>query len=359
MRHFAFTLLTLSLLLGSFGLIAADQPAARPNPPVHLSNVPVPPERLAAFHPLPPAMEDRAYPMTAARVALGRMLYYDPRLSASQKVSCNTCHPLDKYGVDNEAVSTGVKGQHGARNAPTVYNSAGHASQFWDGRAATVEEQAKGPMMNPVEMGMDSQARVVVTVGSIWEYRDLFRKAFPGHRHPISFENVAVAIGAFERGLVTPSRWDRFLRGDRTALTDEEIAGFNTFYEVGCATCHNGTYLGGEKYEKLGALKPWPDTHDPGRFEVTRREADRAVFKIAGLRNVAMTAPYYHDGSVATLPEAIRMMGEYQLGRKLDAAQIGSIETYLKALTGQIPSGYVSPPPLPPSRHDTPRPITD
>lgn len=355
MRHSIACFLVLGILLGAVVVFAANNN----NAPVPLTNVPVPAERLAAFAPLPAFIDSAEYPYTTPRVTLGRMLWYEPRISASQKISCNTCHPLENYGVDHEKVSDGFRGRQGTRNAPTVYNAAGHVAQFWDGRASTVEAQARGPMMNPVEMAMNSEARVVETVESLWEYRDLFRKSFPGQRHPITFENVAIAIGTFERGLVTPSRWDRFLKGDRSALTDEEVAGFNTFYEVGCASCHNGAYLGGSKFEKLGQMKPWPDTHDPGRFEVTRNAADRNVFKVAGLRNVAMTAPYYHDGSVATLKEAVRMMGEFQLGKKLEPAQIASIELYLRTLTGAIPRDYIAVPPLPPNRHDTPKPIAD
>ena len=354
MRHSILSILALGIVLSAVLLLGANN-----NAPVPVTSVPVPAERLVAFAPLPAFIDSPEYPYTKARVTLGRMLWYEPRLSASQTISCNTCHALDKYGVDNLRVSGGVKGRQGTRNAPTVYNAAGHVAQFWDGRATTVEAQAKGPMMNPVEMAMNSEARVVETVESMWEYRDQFRKAFPDQNHPITFENVAVAIGTFERGLVTPSRWDRFLKGDRTVLTAQEITGFNSFYEAGCASCHNGAYLGGSKYEKLGQVKPWPDTHDPGRFKVTGKATDRNVFKVAGLRNVAMTAPYYHDGSVATLEDAIRMMGEYQVGKKLQPAQIASIKLFLETLTGAIPREYIAVPPLPPSRHDTPKPIAD
>jgi len=320
-------------------------------------DVSIPGSRLSAFAPLPSVIDSKENPLNSAKIRLGRLLYYDPRLSANQKISCNTCHPLDKYGVDSERVSTGVHGQQGTRNSPTVYNAAGHIAQFWDGREPTVEAQAGRPMMNPVEMGMTSEARVVQTIGSIWAYRDLFRKSFPGQRHPITFDNAADAIAAFERGLMTPSRWDRFLKGDRSALTEEEQAGFNTFYQSGCAVCHNGAYLGGSRYERLGLAKPWPESHDPGRAAVTHRDEDRNVFKVPSLRNVAMTAPYYHDGSVLTLDDAVSKMGEYQLGRTLTPQETASIELFLKTLTGDIPREYIAPPTLPPSRHDTPKPL--
>ena len=172
------------------------------------------------------------------------MLYYEPRLSKSQEISCNSCHLLDQYGVDGQPTSDGHKGQAGDRNSPTVYNAAGHFVQFWDGRAADVEEQAKGPVMNPVEMAMPSEKQVIAVLKSMPEYVDAFKKAFPGEKDPISYENMAKAIGAFERKLITPSRWDKFLRGDSQALTNEEKAGFNVFMETGCQACHSGAISG-------------------------------------------------------------------------------------------------------------------
>ena len=195
------------------------------------------------------------------------MLYYEPRLSKGQDISCNSCHMLDKYGVDLQPTSDGHKGKQGDRNSPTVYNAAGHFVQFWDGRAADVEEQAKGPVMNPVEMAMPSEKRVVAVLKSIPEYVELFKQAFPEDKDPVSYRNMARAIGAFERKLVTPSRWDKFLRGDSRALTNEEKAGFNLFMETGCQACHMGTYLGGNMYQMLGLAKPWPDASDPGPRE--------------------------------------------------------------------------------------------
>ncbi len=319
----------------------------------------IPEDRLSKFQPLPAVMESAQNPQTQAKIKLGRMLYYDPRLSADQKISCNSCHKLDNYGADETPVSTGFRGQAGARNSPTVYNAAGQIAQFWDGRAKNVEEQAKGPVMNPVEMAMSSPDRVFATLNSMPEYVKLFHAAFPAESNPVTFDNSATAIGAFERGLVTPSRWDKFLEGDKNALTAAEQLGFNKFYESGCASCHNGTYLGGGQYQRLGLAKAWPETHDAGRFDVTHNAADRNVFKVPTLRNVAKTGPYYHDGSVPTLTEAIRKMGEYQLGAKLTGADIASIETFLNALTGTIPARYIKPPKLPPSTGATPKPVID
>jgi cytochrome c peroxidase len=301
------------------------------------------PSALKAFHPLPAVMESAGNPVTPEKAALGRKLYFEKRLSKSQDISCNTCHPLDQYGAEDTAVSTGFKGQRGNRNAPTVYNAAGDLAQFWDGRAPNVEEQAKGPMMNPVEMAMPSGKLVAARLRSVPEYREDFRKAFPGERDPVTLENAAKAIGAFERTLTTPSRWDKFLKGDTAALTGPEKAGFNKFAEVGCAACHAGAYVGGEMFQKLGVAEPWPSADDPGRFRVTKQQGDEMVFKVPSLRNVEKTAPYFHDGSVATLDKAVREMAEYQLGRQLKDEEVRQIVTWLKTLTGNPPPNAVLP----------------
>ena len=314
--------------------------------------------RLQVFKVLPAVIDDASNPITDQKVALGRMLYYDARLSKGQDVSCNTCHPLARYGVDQEPVSTGHKGQKGTRNAPTVYNAAGHFSQFWDGRAPTVEEQAKGPILNPVEMAMPDQKRVLAVVKSMPEYVDAFKRAFPGEKDAVTYDNAGKAIGAFERKLVTRARWDSFLGGDRTALSEAEKAGLNRFLDVGCQSCHGGAYLGGSMFQKLGAVKPWTDTRDPGRFAVTKQEADKMVFKVPSLRNIAKTAPYYHDGSVATLDNAVSKMADHQLGQQLSKEDVASIVTFLKALTGELPAEYIKEPPLPKSTAMTPKPET-
>jgi cytochrome c peroxidase len=318
--------------------------------------VAVDPAMLPAFGVMPNVMESPDNPVTPGKVALGRMLYFEKRLSKSQEISCNTCHPLDQYGAEAKSVSDGHKGQQGSRNAPTVFNAAAHVAQFWDGRAKTVEEQAKGPIMNPVEMAMPSEEDVIAVLQSIQEYRDAFKAAFPGERNPVTIDNMAKAIGAFERTLSTPSRWDRFLAGDTGALTNEEKAGFNKFAEVGCTACHSGPLVGAAMFQKMGIQKPWPVTSDPGRFAVTHEETDRMVFKVPSLRNVEKTGPYYHDGSVATLETAVKDMGEYQLGRSLKDEEVGEIVSWLKTLSGQIPSGATRPLQLPPSSASTPKP---
>ena len=311
--------------------------------------------KLAMFAPLPDKVPAKAAGPVEERVALGRMLYYDTRLSKDQKLSCNSCHDLAKYGVDGEATSEGFKGQRGDRNSPTVYNAAAHFVQFWDGRAADVEAQAKGPVLNPVEMAMDSDKSVVAVLESIPEYVAAFKKAFPDDKKPVTYDNAAQAIGAFERGLLTPSRWDKFLHGDQAALTAEEQAGFNVFMSAGCQTCHAGALLGGNLYQKIGVMKPYPDTSDTGRFKVTQAEGDRMMFKVPSLRNIEKTAPYFHNGKVPKLEQAVAQMADYQLGRQLSEAEVSSIVAFLKTLTGDIPAQYIQKPELPKSTPKTPK----
>ena len=312
-------------------------------------------QKLKSFAPLPEGVTASTAVITDEKIALGRMLYYEPRLSKNQKISCNSCHQLDKFGVDNSPTSEGHKGQKGDRNSPTVYNAAAHIAQFWDGRAPTVEAQAKGPVMNPVEMAMPSEKQVVAVLTSMPEYVAAFKKAFPDDKNPVTLDNAANAIGAFERKLVTPSRWDKYLKGDQAALTDDEKAGFNRFAEAGCITCHSGVLVGGKMYQKLGVLKAYPDESDAGRFKVTKNEADKMSFKVPSLRNIEKTGPYFHNGKVAALEQAVAQMAEYQLGKQLSEADVKSITTWLKALTGEIPADYIKQPELPKSTPKTPK----
>lgn len=280
-------------------------------------------------------------------VALGKRLFFDPRMSAASDVSCNSCHDLGSFGVDRKRHSAGHRGHIGERNAPTVLNAAVSFAQFWDGRASTLEEQAKGPILDPREMAMVSPGAVVERLRAIPGYREPFRAAFPDASEPITFDNVARAIGAFERTLVTPGRWDRYLRGDKAALTEEEQKGLRTFLNVGCMVCHTGQLLGGSSFERVGALEPWPNQSDTGRMRVTRAEDDRMRFKVPSLRNVAETAPYFHDGSAETLEQAVTMMGWHQLGSELTREEVTSIVTWLRSLTSPLPAELVSPPTLP------------
>ncbi|MCA9667737.1 MAG: c-type cytochrome [Myxococcales bacterium] len=308
------------------------------------------------FKPLPKSFESKTNPSTPDKVALGRMLYYETRLSRGHDISCNTCHMLDKFGVDRKVVSDGHGDQKGTRNSPTVYNAAGHFVQFWDGRAKDVEEQAKGPILNPVEMAMKAEADVVGVLKSIPGYVEAFKKAFPNDKDPITYNNLVAAIGAFERKLVTPSQWDLFLAGDVKALTAAQKAGFKQFVEAGCPTCHSGPLVGGHIYQKLGLVKPWPSDKDKGRYEATKKDEDKMMFKVPSLRNVVETAPYFHDGSVKKLEKAVTMMAWHQLGRKVTPEQAKSIVTFLGALTGDVPTEYIKKPELPKSGPKTPKP---
>lgn len=354
----------LCIACGQADTPAGEAPAAQPAPAQQVAE-PEPAEDLdqgvlrdravLVFGILPDEAPNPDNPITEEKVTLGRMLYYDPRLSKNHDVSCNSCHQLDNYGVDSEATSPGHKGQRGGRNSPTVYNAAFHVAQFWDGRAADVEAQAKGPVLNPIEMAMPSEQAVLVVLKSIPGYSPLFAAAFPDDEDPITYDNMARAIGAFERRLVTPSRFDAFLEGQDDALTEAEVAGLETFMQVGCNTCHNGQVIGGNAYHKLGVVKPFASA-DQGRFEVTGAEADRQVFKVPSLRNVEKTGPWFHDGSMQTLDETIRTMAEHQLGKTLTDAQVRSIHSFLASLTGEVDVEYIAEPELPASGPDTPAP---
>jgi len=278
------------------------------------------------------------------KVALGRALFYEKRLSRDSRVACNSCHSLTKYGIDGRPTSTGVDGQRGGRNAPTVYNAATHIAQFWDGRASTIEQQATGPILNPIEMAMPNEQAVVAALRSVPAYADMFRRAFPGERQPLTLKNVGEAIGAFERGLVTTSRWDRFIAGDSSALTAVEKHGLRVFLDAGCMVCHTGPQVGGTMFQKVGAVIPWPNQQDEGRSAVTKTAADRMVFKVPSLKNIAETAPYFHDGSGADLETAIHKMGLHQLGVDLEDADVKAIAAWMRSMTGEIDPAYIAAP---------------
>ena len=310
---------------------------------------------LMMFKPLPTEAPSADNELTEAKINLGRMLYYENRLSKGEKLSCNSCHMLDKYGQDNLPFSPGHEGKVGGRSSPTTFNAAIHIAQFWDGRAPSVEEQAKGPVLNPGEMGMPSADFVVEVLKSIPGYVEAFKAAFPGEADPITYNNFGKAVGAFERKLVTPSRWDDYLKGNKEALTAEESKGFETFAKAGCVTCHNGPAVGGMMYQKLGLVKAWPELKDQGRFEATKVATDKFYFKVPSLRNITETGPYLHDGSVKTLEEMVSKMGEYQLGKSLTSEETASIVTFLKSLKGEIPADYIAKPKLPESGPNTPK----
>jgi len=313
----------------------------------------------AIFKPIPsivPAVKGNA--VTREKIELGKMLFFDPRLSASQIISCNTCHNLAAGGVDAGPTSIGHGWQKGPRRAPTVFNAVFNVAQFWDGRAADLKAQAKGPVQASVEMNA-TPALVEQTLASMPAYVEQFKKAFPEVASPVTFDNVTKAIEAFEATLITPgSRFDQFLEGDATALTATETEGLRLFMEKGCSSCHNGINVGGEAYFPFGVIeKPGADvlpSKDKGRFAVTKTASDEYVFRAAPLRNVALRAPYFHSGQVWSLKQAVGIMGASQLGQKLTDKEEDSIVAFLQTLTGERPK--IELPLLPPRTDDTPLP---
>jgi len=304
----------------------------------------------------PPEIPGNGY--GPARVELGKMLYFDPRLSEGHNISCNTCHQIGLGGVDMLETSIGHHWQKGGRNAPTVLNAVFNTAQFWDGRAHDLREQAGGPLVNPVEMAITEDHAIEMLAG-IPGYRPYFTAAFPGETDPIALENVLKAIEAFEATLITPNApFDRYLAGETEALNEMEREGLGMFLENGCAACHSGMNIGGEQYQPFGVVeKPHasllpPD--DKGRFQVTRSEGDEFVFKVPSLRNVERTLPYFHTGKVWDLRQAVEIMGATQLGIHLTPEEADKITAFLRTLTGDQP--LVTYPILPTSVDTTPRP---
>lgn len=315
-------------------------------------------EYLDQFKPITESVVDNpSNPVTPAKVKLGKMLYFDVRLSKSGFLSCNTCHNLSMFGVSGLSTDIGHKWVLGPVNGPTVLNSAFNVAQFWNGRAKDLEEQAKGPILNPGEMGMPVETFVVNKISSIPGYRDFFTKAFPNDKEPVTYNNIAMAIAAFERTLLTPSRFDKFLKGDAKALTGQEKRGLKLFVETGCTGCHNGIGIGGGSFQKLGVVKPYKTASEArGKFDISKKEEDINVFKVPTLRNIEMTYPYFHDGKIWQLEEAVRTMADIQLGAELKDNEIADIVAFLKSLTGTIPADALNIPVLPPSGKDTPTP---
>ncbi|OSM05045.1 cytochrome-c peroxidase [Magnetofaba australis] len=305
----------------------------------------------------PPALSGNV--VTRERVELGKMLFFEPRLSASHLISCNTCHNVGMGGDDNLETSIGHGWAKGPRNAPTALNAVFNVAQFWDGRAEDLKAQAKGPVQAGVEMS-NTPAMVEKTLNSIPEYVERFGKAFPGEKSPVSFDNMAKAIESFEATLITPaSRFDQFLEGNAAAMTDQEKRGLALFMDKGCSGCHSGVNVGGQDYYPFGVVeKPGADVlpqGDKGRFAVTKTADDAYVFRAGPLRNIALTAPYFHSGKVWNLEQAVAIMGQSQLGEKLSDAQIKDITAFLETLTGEQPD--VTYPILPASTAATPLPV--
>ena len=311
----------------------------------------------ATFKPLPDLAEmQKVRPFTEEQVKLGQQLWYENRLSKGNTVSCNSCHNLATAGVDNMPTSAGHKSQFGARNPPTALNAALLGSQFWDGRAADVEEQAGGPLLNPVEMANATEADAAAKIAGIPEYQEKFKAAFP-EDGAVSFKNITTALGAFERTLLTPTRWDDYLKGNVSALSEQERKGVRAFMDNGCIACHNGVNLGGTMFQKFGLVDGpyWKHIddpkHDKGRADVTKKAEDEFFFRVPGLRNVERTYPYFHNGSVWELDKAVNIMAKAQLGKTLAPEDTENIVAFLKALSGNVPESARTMPELPVS-HD-------
>lgn len=329
---YALWLIALGLLVGAPWLIfhIASKPQAT-GPGVAIVTSP-----LASQEPIQPIpLEVR---LDARKVELGNRLFHEPRFSRDNSISCSSCHDLSKAGMDQRARSLGIGGQPADRNAPTVFNSGLNFKQFWDGRAETLEDQIDGPTHHPKEMG-STWAEIIAKLKQDPGYVSAFAKIYPDG---LQGHNIKDAIATFERSLITPnSRFDRFLRGDASALTEAEKAGYQLFKDYGCVACHQGINVGGNMFQRLGVIVDYfaergeATKSDLGRYNVTGRERDRFTFKVPSLRNVARTAPYFHDGSVPTLEVAVRLMAKYQLGRSLSKAEVDLLVAFLNTLTGE------------------------
>ncbi len=305
-----------------------------------------------SFKPLPTKVpEPKDNLMTPAKIELGKMLFFDPRLSMDGTVSCNSCHNVMSHGGDGRPVGVGVHGQRGGRGSPTVWNSAFQTVQFWDGRAATLEDQAKGPLINGVEMGMTSHDFVVGRLEKIPGYVEAFKKVFPKDKKSISIDNIAKAIATYERTLITPnSPFDKYIKGNKKAMSIQQIRGMKLVNEIGCTSCHTGDNFSGDGFKMgEGNYQPFPQipgskfdkmydiTSDLGRYEVTKNVEDKNLWRVPTWRNIAITAPYFHNGKVKTLHEAVRVMAKTQLDMDLNETQVDDIVAFLNALTGEFP----------------------
>ena len=273
-------------------------------------------------------------PYDKEKAMLGKQLYMDTSLSKDGKVSCNTCHDLKKYGVDNEIFSIGADGVLDEPfNSPTTFNSVFNFVQFWDGKAKNLAEQAKNPFINPKEMALKDEAEVVKRVEANAKYKASFDKIYG----EITMQNITDAIAEFEKTLITPNApFDRYLNGDENAISSQAKRGWEAFKSNGCVACHQGQNIGGTMYQKIGIFEPYPNQENLGRYEITKIESDKIVFKVPSLRNVAKTAPYYHDGSIPTLDACVQFMAYYQLGRFLDQQTVDDIVAFLESLTGEF-----------------------
>lgn len=304
------------------------------------------------FRPLPVRPLIKDMPNGAERLELGRRLFFEPRVSMDGVVNCGHCHRAELGGADGLAKSVGVSGKENPRNAPSVFNAALNVKQHWRGDRESLDDQAEKALIGPASFGNPDFDAAMKKLAAIPGYSDAFKQAFPFDKEPVNAKNFGAAIRDFERTLLTPSRFDRYLAGDFHALTPEEQTGLRKFVDLGCATCHNGAGLGGASFEKFGFFGDyWKETSSPepdkGRADVTGDNADLYVFKVPSLRNVAKTAPYFHDGSVADLAKAVKIMGKLQLNKDLSDKDAADIVAFLGALTGDVPANYSPPEPYP------------
>lgn len=304
------------------------------------------------FGQLPKVIESDKNPVTPEKVKLGKILFYETRISSDGTVSCSKCHPFSLYGADGLPKAIGNQCKINQRNSPTVLNAAGQISAHWIGNRTGVEDQAKQSVTGPASFGMPSYAAVEEKLREITGYGPLFKEAFPGDANAVTIDNFAKAIGAFERTLVTTSPFDAFLAGNQQAMNEREKKGLKTFMDVGCSGCHSGVYVGGQMYVKFGLVDSYwkytkSDPIDEGKFTVTGYESEKYFFKVPVLRNVAKTSPYFHDGSVGSLERAEWIMGKIQIGRELSKEELGDINAFLKSLTGEIPRDALIVPLLP------------
>jgi cytochrome c peroxidase len=320
-------LISLMLLLSTFSIIFISCGESKPE----IDKMALMTKANAVFQQLPAKMPGSEND-TPELIALGEKLYFDVRLSKENNQSCNTCHVIDNNGagVDNLPTSPGsIAKTIGTRNSPTVLNAGFHFVQFWDGRSPDLKDQAKGPILNPIEMGMPDSNAVSKKIAAIEEYQTMFKAAGIA----ITYDNLAGAIAAFERTLITKDRFDMFLKGNPQAITDVEAEGLALFIDKGCTTCHTGPLLGGNMFQKMGLLKPYADTTDKGKFDLTKVEADKYMFKVPSLRNIALTAPYFHDGKVADLKSAVNLMADIQLAKTLTEDETTKLVAFLESLS--------------------------
>ena len=304
------------------------------------------------FQPLPKDMATAEFPITRERVELGRSLFFDPRLTIDANMSCSSCHQPAFYGTDALPKAMGVKQRPHPRHVPTNLNAGTSFVIHWRGDRTSLEDQVSQALTSPITSGQPNEKAVVDRLARIPGYAPLFKAAFPDDPQPMTLRNIATAIGAYERTLVTPSPFDAYLAGDQQALPPAAKTGLEKFINTGCVACHNGVGVGGGMYQKFGVVEDYwnatgSDPVDKGRFDVTKDPNDLYVFRVASLRNVAMTPPYFHDGSVTTLPEAVKVMARVQLGVMLNDADTHDIVAFLKSLTGELPANFATAPVLP------------